>query len=320
VHNVEVTGNGIWDGIQIRESAKFELVNPYVHDMAYDMPSANNDHIEGINIEVCVEWTLVNPRVHDLGGNGASRNPDCPPPPESVAKTRWSRGIQTSSCNNFSILGGTIARVDQGIDVTGGENTRWVIANVIAQECYNFGFKFANNALNGQVNNCTADRCGQSGFVVSPPSGEGATAPSSDIQFVDCVAYDIGYNRDCSTHSGFRVQCGGKWDPPPGSARGIRFIGCKAHDRQAVPTMGYGFYNEVPATINGVPASLDGRYNEAIDCISINHTIKAFEGMHSSRCEVSRGAAQSNPEQPLDSGRVDRKCRLRRDARYHVQH
>jgi hypothetical protein len=60
--------------------------------------------------------------------------------------------------------------------------------------------------------------------------------------------------------------------------------------------MGYGFYNEVPAsTINGVPLSLDGRYNEAIDCVSIGHTIKAFEGMHSPRCGVSLVAAQSIP-------------------------
>jgi hypothetical protein len=294
VHNVEVTGNGAGAGIQVLNSAKFELDNLYAHNMVFDVPGADNDQLEGISLDSCTEWTLVNPRVHDLTGNGTRKGVSHP--------NLCTRGIQTSNCTRFSIIGGHIARVDQGIDLTGRPNEEWQIANVIAQECYNFGFKAANLSRDGQVNNCTADRCGQTGFVVSPPSGPlevvsppnepGFTGPSSDIQFVGCVAYDIGYNGNPSTHSGFRVQLGKpEFDPPPGTARGIRFIGCKAHDRQATPTMSYGFLNEVlPGT--------DGRYNEAIDCVSLGHTIDAFSGMNASHCEVGLAEPQPIPSQP----------------------
>jgi hypothetical protein len=291
VHNVEVTGNGAGDGIQVLNSAKFELVNLYVHNMAFDVSGATNDQLEGISLDSCTEWTLVNPRVHDLTGNGTRSGVSHP--------NLFTRGIQTSNCTRFSIVGGHIAHVDQGIDLTGRPNEEWQIANVITQECYSFGIKCANLSRDGQVSNCTADRCGQTGFVVSPPSGPlavvaspnepGFTGPSADIQFVGCVAYDIGYNGNPSTHSGFRVQLGNpQFDPPPGTARGIRFIGCKAHDRQATPTMAYGFLNEVPP-------GADGRYNEAIDCVSLRHTIDAFSGMHSSHCEVGLAAPQSIP-------------------------
>jgi hypothetical protein len=115
---------------------------------------------------------------------------------------------------------------------------------------------------------------------------------SSDIQFVNCVAYDSGYDTSVpGPRVGFLVF-DHNYNVPPfpytGTTLGVRFIGCKAHDRQDTKTMTYGFLNQVPA-------SIDGRYNEAIDCVSIGHLYDAFYGMHSSHCEVGRAATQSIP-------------------------
>jgi hypothetical protein len=50
--------------------------------------------------------------------------------------------------------------------------------------------------------------------------------------------------------------------------------------------MKYGFFNQVAA-------DADGRYNEAVDCISIGHTTTAFEGMNGPRCLVKRSSNQT---------------------------
>jgi hypothetical protein len=54
--------------------------------------------------------------------------------------------------------------------------------------------------------------------------------------------------------------------------RGIRFIGCKAIDRQAVKTMKYGFYSDVP------PQAPGRRLNSLIDCTSEGHSHAARFG------------------------------------------
>jgi hypothetical protein len=280
VLNVEVTGNGPGDGIQIRESAKFELVNPYVHDMAYKLVGATNDQIEGINVEVCAEWTLVNPRVHDIRGDYGMG-----------ITTRFSRGIQTSHARNFSILGGNIARVDQGIDLTGGDegNTRWTVANVIVQDCYTWGIKAANSARDGTVSDCIAERCGLAGFVASGPSGGIMPIKSADIDFVGCTAYDCGESGahfDPPTTSGFLVMNHPGVPSDVNTTRGIRFIGCRAIDREG--NMDYGFWTTVDSA-----AASDGRYVECIDCVSVGHTVAALSGIHAPHCEVGLAETQS---------------------------
>jgi hypothetical protein len=278
LHRIEVTGDGIGYGIQIRNTSEFELVDPYVHDMNYELDSnPGNDRMDGIVVDDSSEFVVNNPRVYDLGGDYGSG-----------ATTRWTRGINTGSCSNFSINSPNIARVDQGIDVTGTSNLRWEISAGMVSECHTWAYKFANSARDGVVTGCVGDRCGSSCFVVSGPSGSGITVKSGDITFVGCVAYDPGYNAFSATHAGFRVQNGG-YAPDDDTTLGVRFIGCRAHDRQDTPTMSYGFLNEVAA-------NTDGRYDEAIDCVSIGHTVTAFSGMHSARCEVSRLAAQSIPD------------------------
>lgn len=278
--DVEVYGDDIGSGFALWNATDCDLVRVHAHDIKYLLGAdPGNDRVQGIHIANSTRIRLRDCYAHDIGGNfGAGYT------------LRWSRGYCFSGTTDLQVDGCWVRQVDQGNDMTGGAgNSRFSFSDCYAIECMTWGFKFANTARDGQVDNCTAERCGLSGFVVSGPSGAGMTAlASSDILFTGCVSYDSGYATFpggvvAGTKIGFRVMEGG-FDP--GLTRGVRFVGCKAHDRQAVPTMAYGFHNDVALS------STDGRYNEAINCVSIGHTGAAFQDLHRARCEVRRNAVQ----------------------------
>lgn len=278
--DVEVYGDDMGSGLAILNASNFDCVRPYVHDIDYSLAAdPGDDRVQGIRIGGCSKFRLIDPKVHNLGGNfGAG------------ATTKYSRAIPVGGCSNFQITNPTGWSVDQGVDLTGSDgNRRFSIIGGNFSDCYTWGYKFANSARDGTIVGAVAERCGAAGFVVSGPSSALAVV-SSDLRFVGCAAYDTGSNGvwgAITQVAGFRVQngSGGGAD----STRGIRFIGCVAHDRQGVPTMEYGFWNDVPA-------NADGRYNEVdITCVSIGHTVAAFQGLNAARCTVNRNAVQSIP-------------------------
>ena len=280
--NVEVFGDDIGSGFALWNATDCALVGVYTHDIKYLLGAdPGNDRVQGIHISNCTRVTLSRCRAETIGGDFGGG-----------FTLRYSRGYCYSGSTDVRVLGCSARMVDQGNDTTGGTgNNRFLFSDCYAGDCLTYGFKFANTARDGQVDNCIAERCNLSGFIASGPTGAGMTAvATSDIQFTDCVAYDTGYVGlpgvpVAGTKVGFRVT-NGTFDLE--TTLGIRFVDCKAYDRQAVPTMAFGFWNEVAVNANG-------RYDEAVGCVSIGHTGAAFFGMHSARCEVSRGAVQSIP-------------------------
>ena len=105
------------------------------------------------------------------------------------------------------------------------------------------------------------------GFMASGPSEPSLPFKTQDCDFVDCTSIDAGYNRiSFPDPSGFIVRRG---DYDLDFPKGIRFIRCRAIDRQASKTMKYGFYSDVPA---------GAKPNRLLDCTSAGHARAAREG------------------------------------------
>jgi hypothetical protein len=277
--DVEVYGDDIGTGFRIRGASNFDCVRLHCHDINYLLVAdPGDDSVQGFWFQDSAGFRVMSPTVHDLGGDfGGGSTP------------KYSRSPITG-CSDFTVSGGEIWNVDQGLDLTGSSgNERFIVTGMLVRDCYTVGFKFANSTRDGTVTGCVAERCGRFGFVVSGPAESGQTVFSSDIDFVGCTAYDTGSNGVWGvTHAvaGFQTIDG---DFDIGSTRGVRFINCKSHDRQSVPTCEYGFLNTVALV------GTDGRYNECVGCVSIGHTVAAFQEFHESRCVVRRSSAFSIP-------------------------
>jgi hypothetical protein len=280
--NCEVYGDDIGSGFVLSNVTDADAVGIYTHDIKYLLGAdPGNDRVQGIWVTGCTSVRLIRCRSNDIGGNFGGGY-----------TLRYSRGYCFSGSTDVQVLGCRTRMVDQGSDTTGSVgNSRFIFGDCYAGDCLTYGFKFANTARDGQVDNCIAERCNLSGFIVSGPTGAGMTAvASSDIQFTGCMAYDTGYVglpgvAVAGSKIAFRVS-NGSFDID--TTLGIRFVGCKALDRQGVRTMANGFANEIAANTNG-------NYNEAVNCVSVGNLGAAFSGMHEARCEISRVAVQSIP-------------------------
>ena len=268
--DVEVYGDDTGTGFRIRGASDFDCVRLYAHDIKYLLAaSPGDDRVQGFWFQDCTDFRVIAPRVRNLGGNFGSG-----------FTTQYSRN-PFGGCENFSLIDAQVSDVDQGIDLTGSDgNNNFRIVGGCVRRAYTWGWKFANSAEDGIITSAEAINCGAAGFVVSGPSAS-AAAMSADLTFIGCSAYDTGSNgRTVDGMSvGFRVVDG--TTTAAGSTRGMRFVDCKAHDRQGVPTMTHGFFNNTAA-------NTDGRYNEAVDCVSLGHTVAAFSGMNQARAELTR--------------------------------
>jgi hypothetical protein len=278
--DVEVWGDDKGSGFVVWEASNFDVVRLHVHDIRYAGADPGDDRVQGFWFRLCSDFRLIAPKLHDLGGSASS----------SLAK-KWSRNA-FGGCSNFSVIDAQVWNVDQGIDLTGGpSNTNFRIIGGSARDCGSVGFKFANAARGGVVIGATTERCDLYGFFASGPSGDDNSIWTGNITFVDCLALDTGSagtwsDPESIRPAGFAVEVGSFHLTE--SPLGIRFVNCTALDRQAVPTMQYGFANEVAA-----PS--DGRYNECINCVSIGHTASPTTGMHRAFCQVKLTAPQSIP-------------------------
>lgn len=280
--NCEVYGDDIGSGFVLSNVTDSEAVGIYAHDIKYLLGAdPGNDRVQGIWLTGCARVRLRNCRVNDIGGNfGAGYT------------LRWSRGYCYNGNTDIQVLGCRVRMVDQGNDATGSVgNSRFLFGDCLAEDCLTYGFKAANTAQGFQYDNCLAERCALSGFIASGPTGAGMTAVATrDIQYVGCVAYDIGYVglpgvAVAGGKIAFRAD-NGSFDPD--TTLGIRWLNCKAIDRQGVRTMSNGFETDVAPNI-------DGNYNEAVNCTVIGNLGAAFSNVHQARCEVSRVAVQSIP-------------------------
>jgi hypothetical protein len=257
--DVEIFGDGMGSAFVVWQASNFDVVRLHVHDLNYDVGvEPSDDVIQPFWFSDCTNFRVIEPRVHDIGGDfGAGYT------------TRYNR-CAFGGCTAFSLIDAQVWSLDQGIDFTGSNgNSNFRVIGGIARDCWSAGWKFSSSARDGVITGATALRCDLYGFFAS---GTGTDLPikTGDLTFVNCQAIDIGSEGNWAAGdrrpAGFAVEdSSGEVYP----ALGIRYIDCRAVDRQAVPTMRYGFMNEVED-----PAGL--RPNRCIDCVSIGHTTAAF--------------------------------------------
>ena len=279
ISNIEITGHGKHSFVTFFSCLKSTFTNIMVHDNEFDAPGATDDLQQGIWLIYCQGCTLNNPSTYNMGGNAKWQG-------VTLANLR-SRGLSLSGCDQIDIINARAENVDQAIDVSGDEgNTNITFHGGGAKDCASVGLKFSGSATQCAATGYVTLRCGAYGFLVngSLPGGN-AGLMTRDISFNNCHAYDSGaggiFN---TTTAGFLVQtatgAAGKFAFAP---RGVNFNNCHAVDTQAVKTMMYGFYNNVP--YDPTPGTF--RPNTLTACQSSGASIKGEFGFHRPTCHLS---------------------------------
>jgi len=253
IRNVDAFGHGKNSLIAIWRTARSAYDNLVARDAEFDDAGAQDDVMQGIWLYGNSDCILRNPAVANLTGNASYVG-------RRFANLR-TRGIVLGDNERVTIIAPRVRNVDQGIDLTGSDgNRQCVIEGGQSSDCGSVGVKFANGAVGCRVSGHVAERCGMYGFMASGPSEASLPYKTQDCDFVDCTAIDAGYNRiSFPDPSGFIVRRG---DYDLDFPKGIRFIRCRAIDRQAVKTMKYGFFSDVPAS---------EKPNRLLDCSSVGH-------------------------------------------------
>lgn len=263
VRNVEAFGHGKNSLISIWATSGSSYDNLIVRDAQFDDPAVSDDVMQGVWLYGNRDCILRNPVVSDLTGNGSYVG-------QRFANLR-TRGIALSKNMRVSIIEPRIRNVDQGIDVTGSDgNLQCVINGGHTSDCGSVGVKFANSAVGCKVVGHVAERCGMYGFMASGPAEANLPFKTQDCTFLDCTSLDAGYNHiSFPDPSGFIIRRG---DYDLEFPKRIRFLRCRAVDRQAARTMKYGFYSEVPAPARPEDA------NELSGCTSEGYAREARSG------------------------------------------
>jgi hypothetical protein len=258
IRNVDVHGGGGGNGIVIWGTESSRYGNFHIHDMVYDIPDATDDILQGIWLNNNSNCSLTNPMVNNLAGNADRQFPN-----------RFTRAIALGGNVAVEIVNAEIRDAWQAVDITGSTGNRQI--KVLGGRCFqtNVGVKLANSAVDCRVSDFVAERVGQYAFGAGGPAEAGLQYKTRDCEFANCTALDVGYNRIRQRHSGFDVHTE---DYDQSFPQGIRFVACRAIDRQAVKTMEYGFFCNVP------PARAVANPNVMIDCSSSGFTKAASFG------------------------------------------
>jgi len=265
VNNVEVFGHGKNSLIAVWDTRGSSYTNLLVRDAEFDDPRAGDDVMQGIWLNRNIDCLLDRPRVSNLAGNALYRG--------RAFRNLRTRGIALGGNVRCRIVEPMVRDVDQGIDFSGSDgNLDCSVIRGRAFQCTSAGLKFANSAENCRASAFISERCGAQGFLISGPS-EALPHQTSGIELSDCVALDSGYNGFPTTTAGFLIQAGAR---ATGSLvsypEGVRFIRCRAVDRQTPRTMDYGFYTNVPRSPGGPQP------NELVDCYSDGYLVAARLG------------------------------------------
>ncbi len=255
--DVEVFGDDMGTGFSVQSASNFDAVRVHVHDMNYNLVSEPaDDSVQGLWFNNCTDFRVTAPKAHDLGGDWGAG-----------ATFRYSRGIVFSGCNDWTCTDASGKNIDQGLDITGSAgNESWSVIGGVMADCFSAGWKAANTGRDGIFNGCTAERCGQAGFIFSGPASAGLTKFTGEITVIGCQANDTGIDFWLASQdvAGFRIV---NSDFDPTTCKNIHFIGCRAYDRRGGGAkMEYGFHNANTGE------------NAAVDCHSIGHTVSEFGG------------------------------------------
>ncbi len=278
LEDVEVFGDDKGNGLALFNCDTARIIRPYIHDMNFgdsSMAAPTDDVLQGIFIYGGTEWVLDSPRVVNLQGLWTSQ----------TIINRWTRGIAVGGASDFQINSPTVSNVDQGIDITGGDNpNRFSVNGGNALDCFTYGFKAANSVKHGSFTGCNAIRCGFAGFIASAP-GSVISLRTSRLEFIGCHAIATGSNGFYNTTvSGFRVMSSGTY---PNEPRAIRFIGCYADGSGGA--MNYGFFSDVDIS------NSTSSWNTLTDCESTGATTLQISGFQQGFVVMSKNANQSIP-------------------------
>lgn len=262
VSNVEISGHGKANGIVLWGTQKSIYDHLLVRDMGFDDAAAADDVMQGIWMVRNADCVLRNPRVSNLFGNARYAGAEFP--------NLRTRGIALGGNVRVEIIEPHIRHVDQGIDFTGSDgNRQCMVRGGYSYECASVGVKLANTAVGCRVIGHTVERAGMYGFLASGPSEKDLRYKTQECDFVDCTALDIGFNGiSHPTPAGFEIL---KGDYDIDHPKGIRFIRCRAIDRQPRKTMKYGFFSNVANDAASSP-------NRLVDCSSQGHIIEGRSG------------------------------------------
>jgi hypothetical protein len=230
LEDVEVYGASKGFGIHVLGSSDVWLTRPHVHDLRWDAPNdPGGERIVGIFVQNSTDVQVSEPRIRNLMGiiNGTTYG--------DVRDNYQTDGLDFANSSRFTVRGGIITKVWEGIDITGsGTNARFVLDGIILEDIYAFGIKLAHVWQDAAISNCIVRNAGLGGFIASAdPSARAA-------RFTNCQAINTGSNGiwEAMNIAGFKVT---------GPANSVVFNGCLAADYQNTPTMKYGFCSGVPS-------------------------------------------------------------------------
>lgn len=240
-YNVEVTGNGIGNGLLLVESNNIYMDKIYVHDIKWAAQNTPQyEMLTGITILNSQNITLANSRVEKLLGSYGN-----------VVNTRFqSDGITVGGTKNVKIINTVIENTGEGIDFTGSAgNILFEVIHSSVFDAHSFGFKFANTASNGIIRDSASYRAGYAGFVVSGLNGGGnlpiSIYETQNILIENCKAINTGHNTDWlqgQIIAGFKIMNGHSTNVLP---RNIQIRNSIAHnDSEHTSKMKYGFHSE----------------------------------------------------------------------------
>lgn len=237
IDRLEVFGDDKGVGLVMAFCDRFNLVRPYIHDMFYNVTDdPGDDSVVGVTLSACYDFELVHPRVHNMGGEWVGQ----------AQAIIYSRGIGIGlGCHDFIVKGGDIYKLDEGYDLSGSDgNYNFKLIGTQARECSVWGHKTAHYHRHGYLIGCIADKCGSAGFTSSGEAEEASAFPVF-VQFINCQAYDTGYNntgRGTSQPAGFLFS---DVDLPLFAKYEQHMVNCIAIDSQDTPTMYDGARCEV---------------------------------------------------------------------------
>lgn len=264
VRNVEVFGHGTGNGIAIWSVSNSSFEALLVHDMEYDAPSTTDDILQGIWLNRTADCVLNNASVFNLIGNADTSFP-----------SRFTRGIAGGGNQRLSIVKPRVRNVDQGIDLTGSEgNVQCTVSGGRTSQCTTVGAKLANSAVGCRIVDHVDEGAGMFGFHATGPAEPHLQRKIQKCDFIRCIAINPGAvdfpfpNRSPGGPCGFSIWTG---DYDQSFPAGIRFIDCRAEDRQQVRRMIYGFYCGVEPDGTSAP-------NQLINCRSKGHLKAAQAG------------------------------------------
>jgi hypothetical protein len=278
LRRVGITGNGPGNGLVVAQcDGVVSIDDLHVRDMVFSAASdPEAEQLFAVRIIGAKDLELRSPRIENItsviGG---------------VARAFQTTGIAIDG-DDWSIVGGSTRNCGQAIDGSGdGGNRGFLILAHRAIDIDSWGFKTGNDCHEGVISACLADRCGLGGFVAFG-SNSSTGAINADLVYQACIARSTGANSNWAgaNTAGFSVLRGDHSTDWPAD---ILYQACMAVDRQATPTMKFGFRNELE------PKAGHRSTVRAPNCTVVGATGTDFTGHFGDRPPFGHGAFGDGP-------------------------